>query len=47
LRSYFATGQTANGHDINPANVDLGNGFSCNLPAQTVQLANGTSTGSG
>jgi hypothetical protein len=45
LQSYFATGQTTNGRPINPSNVTLGNGYTCDLQALTLSLGNGTVVG--
>lgn len=45
LQSYFTSGQTSSGQDINPANVSLGNGFTCDLSGHSISLANGTTVG--
>ena len=46
LQSYFSSGETSSGEKINPKNVTLGNGYSCNLSGQSLSLSNGTTIGS-
>lgn len=45
LQAYFTSGETASGQTINPANVSLGNGFTCDLSGHSISLANGTTVG--
>ncbi|KAK5117434.1 hypothetical protein LTR85_008819 [Meristemomyces frigidus] len=46
LQSYFTSGETSSGQTINPANVSLGNGITCDLSGHSINLANGTTVGS-
>ncbi|KAK4543373.1 hypothetical protein LTR36_005516 [Oleoguttula mirabilis] len=45
LQSYFTSGETSSGQTINPANVSLGNGFTCDLSGHSINLSNGTTVG--
>ncbi|KAK5136196.1 hypothetical protein LTR08_004033 [Meristemomyces frigidus] len=47
LQSYFTNGETSSGQSIDPANVTLGNGYTCDLSGHSLNLANGTTIGSG
>lgn len=45
LQYYFSTGETSSGQKILPKHVSLGNGYSCDLPARSLSLSNGTTIG--
>lgn len=45
LQSFYTSGTTSTGQNINPANVSLGNGFTCDLSGHSIMLSNGTSVG--
>ncbi|KAI7713018.1 hypothetical protein KC353_g7847 [Hortaea werneckii] len=46
LQSYFEDGRTSSGRTIDPSNVSLGGGYSCNLTGYSIILKNGTTVGS-
>ncbi|WPH00958.1 Hypothetical protein R9X50_00379200 [Acrodontium crateriforme] len=45
LQTYFSTNETSNGQKIDPSNISLGNGYTCNWEGQEVGLVNGTEVG--
>ncbi|KAI6855268.1 hypothetical protein KC323_g8414 [Hortaea werneckii] len=45
LQSYFADGQTSSGKTIDPSDVSLGDGYSCDLTGRSISLKNGTTVG--
>ncbi|KAF2718891.1 hypothetical protein K431DRAFT_229743 [Polychaeton citri CBS 116435] len=45
LQYYFSNGQSADGQQLDPTNVQLDNGYHCNLDAFSLTLANGTTVG--
>ena len=45
LQSYFSTGKTAKGQSVQPQNVSLGSGYSCDLKSLQLSLSNGTTIG--
>jgi len=47
LQSYFSSGRTTEGQEVNPSNVTLGGGFSCDLGGWRIGVGNGTVVGGG
>ncbi|KAK1082322.1 hypothetical protein LTR48_007040, partial [Friedmanniomyces endolithicus] len=47
LQSYFSSGRTTEGQQVNPANVTLGGGFTCDLGGWRIGVGNGTVVGGG
>ncbi|KAI6809966.1 hypothetical protein KC332_g12547, partial [Hortaea werneckii] len=45
LQSYFADGRTSSGKTIDPSDVNLGGGYSCDLTGRSISLKNGTTVG--
>ncbi|RMY65259.1 hypothetical protein D0863_09236 [Hortaea werneckii] len=45
LQSYFEDGRTSSGRTIDPSNVSLGGGYSCDLTGHSISLKNGTTVG--
>ncbi|KAI7498350.1 hypothetical protein KC367_g5132 [Hortaea werneckii] len=45
LQSYFADGRTSSGKTIDPSDVNLEGGYSCDLKGRSISLKNGTTVG--
>ncbi|KAK1047095.1 hypothetical protein LTR33_015008, partial [Friedmanniomyces endolithicus] len=47
LQSYFSSGRTTEGQEVNPANLTLGGRFTCDLGGWRIGVGNGTVVGGG